>query len=123
MIAPSGNGSFPSRKALIATSLPRTARKSLRFPSSWATEINFQLRYPGGTLPLKTGDASSSACPGANRTAASATAMAITRILSGFIVCPLHGQNAPAGRLSPDATGPDQCQPDLLLHHPLEAPI
>src|SRR5262245_15335559 len=53
MIVPSGNGSLPSRKALIATSLPRMARKSLRLPSSWATEINRQSRYPGGILTPK----------------------------------------------------------------------
>src|SRR5260221_9209831 len=48
MIVPSGNGSFPSRQALIATSLPKTAAKLWRLPSSWATEINLQSRYPGG---------------------------------------------------------------------------
>src|SRR5262249_25064373 len=59
MMVPSGNGSFPSREALIATSLPRIARKSLRLPSSWATEINLQSRYPGGILIPKIGAASS----------------------------------------------------------------
>src|SRR5215831_979428 len=47
MMVPSGYGSFPSREALIATSLPRMARRSLSLPSSWATEINLQSRYPG----------------------------------------------------------------------------
>src|SRR6516225_9029305 len=31
----------------------------LRSPSSWATEINFQSRYPGGIFSTKIGDASS----------------------------------------------------------------
>src|SRR6266436_3570933 len=53
MIAPSGNGSVPSRYALIDISLPRMARISLSLPSSWATEINFQSRYPGGMLITK----------------------------------------------------------------------
>src|ERR1700761_2361615 len=44
----------------MATSLPRMARKSLRLPSSWATEINFQSRYPGGTLTPKSGAAAPS---------------------------------------------------------------
>src|SRR5579862_1298932 len=46
-------------------SLPRMARKSLRLPSSWATEINLQSRYPGGILPPKIGELSSSAPPAA----------------------------------------------------------
>src|SRR5580700_10554895 len=49
----------------MATSLPRRARRSLRLPASWATEINFQSRYPGGILIPKIGAASSSACPDA----------------------------------------------------------
>src|SRR5215471_12257083 len=52
-IAPSGNGSLPSRYALIAMSFPRTARISLRVPASWATETTFQSRYPGGMLVTK----------------------------------------------------------------------
>src|SRR4029450_2713451 len=63
MMVPSGNGSFPSREALIATSLPRMARRSLRLPSSCATEINLQSRYPGGILTPKSGAASSSTSP------------------------------------------------------------
>src|ERR1700724_3413413 len=55
MMVPSGNGSCPSREALIATSLPRMARRSLSLPSSWATEINLQSRYPGGILFRKKG--------------------------------------------------------------------
>src|SRR5216683_2898603 len=39
------------------------ARKSLRLPSSWATEINLQSRYPGGIVTPKIGAASPSACP------------------------------------------------------------
>src|SRR5260370_5707421 len=58
MIAPSGNGSVPSRYALIATSLPRMARISLSLPASWATEINLQSRYPGGMLVTKIGELS-----------------------------------------------------------------
>src|SRR5260221_6049914 len=56
MIAPSGSGSFPSRYALIVIALPRMARISLRLPSSWATEINLQSRYPGGMLLTKIGE-------------------------------------------------------------------
>src|SRR6185369_12441638 len=63
MTAPSGKGRFPSRKALIATSLPRIARRSLRVPSSWATEINGQSRYPRGILTPETGAASPSTFP------------------------------------------------------------
>src|ERR1700689_3568512 len=58
MIVPSGYGSFPSRKALIATSLPRMARRSLLLPASWATEITLQSRYPEGIVTPKIGDAS-----------------------------------------------------------------
>src|SRR6185369_4312147 len=65
MTAPSGKGRFPSRKALIATSLPRIARRSLRVPSSWATEINGQSRYPRGMLTPETGAASPSISPDA----------------------------------------------------------
>src|SRR5262249_43047946 len=61
MMVPSGNGRFPSRKALIATSLPRMAPKLFRLPSSWATEINLQSRYPGGILSTKIGDTSAAA--------------------------------------------------------------
>src|ERR1700722_3922333 len=50
IIAPSGNGSLPSRYALIAISFPNTARRSLRLPSSCATEISRQSRYPAGSL-------------------------------------------------------------------------
>jgi hypothetical protein len=57
MMVPSGYGSCPSREALIATSLPRMARKSLRLPSSWATEISLQSRYPAGILTPKIGAA------------------------------------------------------------------
>src|SRR4051812_41056341 len=52
MIAPSGNEAFPSRYALMALSFPRIARISFRLPSSRATEMSFQLRYPGGILPM-----------------------------------------------------------------------
>src|SRR3984885_12394560 len=63
MTAPPGYGSVASRAALIALSLPRMARISLRLPASWATEINLQSRYPGGILIPKMGTASSSARP------------------------------------------------------------
>jgi hypothetical protein len=53
MIAPSGNGSFPSRYALIATSLPKTAEKLFSCPSSCATEMSVQSRYPGGIFVTK----------------------------------------------------------------------
>src|SRR5262249_5996170 len=78
MIVPSGNGSFPSRKALIATSLPRMARKSLRLPASWATEINLHSRYPGGLLTPKIGAASPPACPDAGAMEATMAATATT---------------------------------------------
>jgi hypothetical protein len=42
--------------------LPRTAAKLCRLPSSWATEINLQSRYPGGIFVTKIGAAESSAC-------------------------------------------------------------
>src|SRR5215469_2017351 len=87
MIAPSGSGSAPSRKALIAISFPRTARKSLLLPASWATEINFQSRNPGGILIPKMGAASSSAVLAAYaRNAMAQTAVAaITRVDVRFI--------------------------------------
>src|SRR5882724_11302620 len=66
MIVPSGNGSFPSRYALVAISLPKTARKSLRLPSSWATETTGQSRYPGGVLIPKIGATWSSSCAAAD---------------------------------------------------------
>src|SRR6266536_626599 len=101
MIVPSGNGSFHSRDAVIATSLPRMARRSLRVPSSWATEINLQSRYPAGILTPKIGAASSSACPDANGSAArmvSAMTIPSTRIINHFIVrpfmfCPRSGMS------------------------------
>src|SRR5271166_1918819 len=76
MMVPSGYGSLPSREALIATSLPRIARRSLRLPSSWATEINRQSRYPRGILTPEIGAASPSGCPdtGAMVTATPASA-------------------------------------------------
>src|SRR5271165_277360 len=65
MIAPSGNGSCLFREASIAMSLPKIARKSLRLPSSWATEFNLQPRYPEGILTPEIGAASPSDCPDA----------------------------------------------------------
>src|SRR4029077_15130825 len=100
MIVPSGNGSFPSRAALIAKSLPRIARRSLRLPSSWATEISFQSRYPAGIFTPKIGDVSSSACPDANGRAArmvNAIAIASISIVSHFIGASFHA--LPATRL------------------------
>src|SRR4029453_14805331 len=47
------------------------APKLLRLPSSWATEISFQSRYPGGILVTKMG-ACLSACPDAGAVNASA---------------------------------------------------
>src|SRR3979490_2157270 len=83
MIVPSGNGSLPSRDAPIATSLPRMARRSLSLPSSWATEINLQSRYPEGILIPKIGELSSLAPPAENVIAPltlTAMAAAITKI-------------------------------------------
>src|SRR5215831_11284131 len=78
----------------MAMSLPRTARKSLRLPSSWATEINFQSRNPGGILIPKMGAASSSARLAANVIKAMAqTAVAtITKTDIGFIEPPFIEQ-------------------------------
>src|SRR5579862_4209850 len=76
MIVPSGNGSFSSRYALIALSLPSIARISLRSPASWATEINLQSRYPGGIVIPKIGAASCSACPDAGAELATTPATA-----------------------------------------------
>src|ERR1700735_5015447 len=64
-IVPSGKGSFPSRYALIAVSLPKTAPRLLRLPSSWAEEIHFQSRYTAGILLTKIGGEFLSACPNA----------------------------------------------------------
>src|SRR6266850_4563272 len=46
----------------MAESLPRMARMSSRLPSSRATEINLQSRYPGGILVTKIGMGCFSAC-------------------------------------------------------------
>src|SRR5262249_18302507 len=63
MIVPSGNGSFPSRKAFIATSLPNCARNCFKLPpAKWATEIKRQSRYPAGIVMPSIGEALLSAC-------------------------------------------------------------
>src|SRR5271154_1378861 len=64
MIVPSGKGSVPFRKALIATSFPNTAPKLLSLPASWAEETHLQSRYPAGFY-VTHGAASSSAFPDA----------------------------------------------------------
>src|SRR5262245_41007183 len=97
MIVPSGYTSFPSREALIATSLPRIARRSLRVPSSRATEINGQSRYPGGILTPKIGAASPSACPDAGAMQATPPASAATATSTeniGLIRCLLVSRAA-----------------------------
>src|SRR5688500_13062272 len=76
MIEPSGNAPLPSRKASTAWSLPRMARMSLRSPSSRATEINRQSRYPGGIVIPKIGAASSPAAFDVDATAATTPASA-----------------------------------------------
>ena len=53
MMVPSGNGSFfvfsiGLHRLIVAQN--EMARRSLRLPSSWATEINAQSRYPVGIL-------------------------------------------------------------------------
>src|SRR3979490_592606 len=53
------------------------ARKSLRLPSSWATEINLQSRCRGGILTPKIGAASPSDCPDAGAMEATRPASAI----------------------------------------------
>jgi hypothetical protein len=63
-MVPSGKGIVPARKALMATALPKTAPRLLRFPSSWADEIHFQSRYPAG-FSVTYGAAASSAFPDA----------------------------------------------------------
>src|ERR1700739_805421 len=63
MIVPSGKGSFLSRYALVATSLPKTAPILLMLPPSWDTEINLQSRYPGGISFTKIGAAALSVWP------------------------------------------------------------
>src|SRR5262245_34767568 len=101
MMVPSGYGSFPSREALIATSLLRIARRSLRSPSSWATEITLQSRYPGGIVTPKIGAASPSACPDAGAmeatTPASATPATSTKtirlmrcLLQIYVIAPMR---------------------------------
>src|SRR5215470_8644808 len=53
MIVPSGKGSLPSRKAVIATGFPSFARMSLTGEPTRATEIKGQSRYPaGGSIPF-----------------------------------------------------------------------
>src|SRR5271168_4261871 len=77
----------------MAMSLPRRARRSLRLPASWATEINLQSRYPGGILIPKMGAASSSACPEAGarkKTALAKVATATSEKVILFIVVPLQ---------------------------------
>src|SRR5580692_9769361 len=62
MIVPSGYGSVPSRKALNAVSLAKTAPKLLSLPASWAEEIHLQSRYPLGISVTKGAAGSPSAC-------------------------------------------------------------
>src|SRR5215831_11376412 len=70
-------------------SLPKTDANLLRLPSSWATEINLQSRYPGGIWVTKTALASCLAC----RDAAAAKPTTPTTIATtkayGFIRIPL----------------------------------
>src|SRR5688500_877465 len=77
------------------------ARRSLRSPSSWATEINLQSRYPGGIVTPKIGAASPSACPDAGAmeaitpaAATTATSAKTIRLIRGLLqICvsePLH---------------------------------
>src|ERR1700735_2400605 len=101
MTAPSGYGSVASRAALIATSLPRMARISLRLPSSWATEINLQSRYSGGILPPKIGEPSSPDWLGAMVAAEPAsTAAAASRLLLEVDIIPAIALAAADGSLS-----------------------
>src|SRR5579863_656807 len=92
MIESSVYGSVPSRKALNATSLPNMAAKLWRLPSSWASEINFHSRNPGGILVTKTGVASSARpdTGALKATAPASTVPAINkktiRLNAGFIV-------------------------------------
>src|SRR5580692_99512 len=75
----------------MATSLPRRARRSLRLPSSWATEINLQSRYPGGILIPKMGAASSSVFRDARAeapTTPATVATATSKKAAHFIRCP-----------------------------------
>src|SRR5438874_5639195 len=54
------------------------ARRSLRSPASWATEINRQSRYPGGMVTPKIGAAAPSARPEAGAMEATTPASATT---------------------------------------------
>src|SRR3984893_2345400 len=104
MMVPSGNGSCPSREALIATSLPRMARRSLSLPSSWATEIKLHSRYPEGILIPEIGAASPSACPDAGAMSATTPASAPTAASTKTIrlircllqICPIEPLRNPA---------------------------
>src|SRR5215467_4086331 len=60
----------------MAMSLPNTAEKLLRLPSSWATEINFQSRYPEGISVTNSGAPSWLA----RRDAGAAMATTVTKI-------------------------------------------
>src|SRR5580700_4129472 len=60
---PGNDGAVRERQLPLAVCLDRyivaeKARRSLTLPSSWATEISFQSRYPGGIVIPKTGSAS-----------------------------------------------------------------
>src|SRR6185503_19498544 len=98
-IAPSGNGSLPSRYALMAMSFPRTARISLRSPASWATETTFQSRYPDGISFTKIGAASLSESA-ANVTKA-ATPASIATATSDRVI---RFVNRPRRALAPEVT-------------------
>src|SRR5262245_336837 len=104
-IAPSGNGSFPSRYALIAMSFPRTARMSLRSPASWATETTFQSRYPGGTFLTKSGAAGASA----RRAADAVNAITLTSTVAAISQNAIRFMASSSSAMKPDA--------ELSIHH------
>src|SRR5580658_7822784 len=92
---PSGYGSVPFLKASNPTSLARTAPKLLRLPASWAEEIHFQSRYPGGISVTKGAPDPPSACPraAATRAARPATvAIATRKNVKCFIRVPPFGR-------------------------------
>src|ERR1700675_670571 len=86
-------------------SLPKMDAKLLRLPSSCATEINFQSRYPEGILVRKIGMACCSACPDAAALKATTpTIIAISNRADPFNIIPPSSFKDGTGRsVSPDS--------------------
>ena len=77
------------------------ARKSLRLPSSWATEISLQSRYPGGILTPKIGEPSLSAPPAVKGVEAMMHAVAAAASIKIGICAMAHPSVRGACRLAP----------------------